>query len=204
MKHRRVPRGFLRGPHAPIVYLDFREGLGSGQGALITGSAGTGGTATGPDGLTITDQQFTIALNLIPNFNPLRGTLFVEARPNAAGTFSRAASLNTDATEEIYIGVSSSSIRGFVVDGGVNQASYTLSTWGTASKKVAIAWENNLINMAADGVPGAADTTATLPTVVNLDIGHVRGSGIFPGTITRIALWNTNFRSDILQNLTLP
>jgi hypothetical protein len=151
----------------------------------------------------ITDQQLTVALNLLPNFNPLRGTMFIEARPNAAGSFSRAVSLNTvDANEEIYIGLNAGAARAFVTDGGVAQASYNLGSWATAMRKVALSWEAGNFNAALNGVPGTPDFAGTLPTLTNLDIGHIRGVSFFPGTIRRVALWETNFSSDVLQNLT--
>ena len=89
-------------------------------------------------------------------------------------------------------------------DGGVTQSGAYLTpayTPGTSYKN-AISFTTNSVTTAAQGVAQAADTTATNPTLTQLEVGHQVGALQLNGNVGGIYGWTRNFSQSELNAVT--
>ena len=72
-----------------------------------------------------------------------------------------------------------------------------------AAHKLALAWQANSFNLADNGsLPGANDTSGTLPTVTRFEFGVGISAGYLGGYLKRAAYWTTRLPNATLQSLT--
>jgi hypothetical protein len=93
--------------------------------------------------------------------------------------------------------------QNLVVVGGVTQSSVSVSgVAANVSGKSADAFKLNDFNTAVNGVLGTADTSGTVPTVTQLDIGSRASSLFLNGIIRKIAFYPTRLSNAQLVALT--
>ncbi|OQB10818.1 MAG: hypothetical protein BWY21_00125 [Parcubacteria group bacterium ADurb.Bin216] len=140
-------------------------------------------------------------------FNATQGTLYVEGGGSNAAGSARLVGISDGTTLNRIINYLSGAtqLAGLVSTGGVAQANPTVNvTSAASSNKLAQAYVVNNVNVAANGTLGAADTSATIPTVTLMRIGaDESGTGaILNGTIARLRYYNTALTNAQLQALT--
>jgi hypothetical protein len=139
-------------------------------------------------------------------YNQAEGTLFAEGviRKNTDGT----PLLFDDTTQDevVRLSVLSSGIPSLVVvDGGVSQAAIGIGSAITApfTYKMAGAIKENDFQAALNGTLGTADTSGTMPTLTRLRLGRrLATTGVYSGTIAKIAYWPKRLSDTLLQQLT--
>ena len=122
-----------------------------------------------------------------------------------ACTFSRGVGVATagtvaalsDNTANEYSSISLTSataVRFDGVDGGVSKWQTTASNAYTpaATSKAAYSAATNSIKMDLDGTAQTEDTVATLPTVTQVQVGHLNGAAFLNGPVNHIYGWTRN------------
>ena len=146
-------------------------------------------------------------------YNQSEGTLFAEVRENGFGALYGIASLDTDTSDnriDLRRSNDVSNVSVFVTTGGVGQATLFRSLPIAAQTYRLIgAYATNDIVAVLNGGAGAADTSATLPTLTHLKIGSLAAgspaTGVafrLNGHIRRIAYWPRRLSNSLLQQLT--
>ena len=187
------------GSELPSLVLDFTQGRTTLP-DWVTCTTPSLSTA----GLSVTAaDNVAVALGLTW-LSQTAGTLVVWATTSVNdGSFRRAASINDGGTtEEIWPGVASGQIRGFVIDGGAAQFSYNPGVAWNGLRKVAVAYEADNFAACVDGGAVTTDTSGTLPTTTRLEIGAIAASNLWNSTIQRVIYFPYRARSDVLQRLT--
>lgn len=140
-----------------------------------------------------------------PWFNAVEGTLYAEAAPLIANTgasrgiFGLSGGTSSNSIS-LYINSSGSLSGGYIVNGGAAQADFT----PTYSNKTALAYKANDVNMGAGGAIGTTDTSATIPTISQVQLGDIYGGTSFKlnGWLRRIAYYPRRLTNAELQALT--
>ena len=85
----------------------------------------------------------------------------------------------------------------------VNQLDYVFGNWTTEPFKSALAFKLNDTQFAFNGSAKATDTSCTLPTVTQLNIGSrpTSSTNQWNGHIRKLAYWNTRLPNQTLQYL---
>ena len=138
------------------------------------------------------------------------GTIYSEIRVNKLlGTASRYVFHLSDGTanNRIYMafsGVSSNILRARIFNGGTLQCSIDSSTiTATGTYKLALAYKNNDIVFYINGVQIGTDTSATIPTCSQVDLGHnYAGASQLNDGINNANIWKTRLTNAQLATLT--
>ena len=69
--------------------------------------------------------------------------------------------------------------------------------------KLAVAQELNNANAAYNGTLSDGDTSVLMPSVNQVEIGSISGTGFYGGTIRRLCFWPTRLPNEVLQTITL-
>jgi hypothetical protein len=144
---------------------------------------------------------------LSPWYNSVAGTLYAEAQSlRPVGDTTRIAALS-DGTANNSIRINAASTTQAVVTGGSTDALFSLTYSVGAVNKWAIAYETNNTNAALNGVAGTTDTTVSLPTVNQLEIGRlaagVSGSPLV-GYLRRVVFYPRRLSNAELVSITSP
>lgn len=148
-------------------------------------------------------------------WNDTEGTAYVEAsfaNDPGSGTTPFILTFNDDTTSNrinLYINKATNGVNIFIATGGVQQ---TLTGVSGAAKytgetmKLAAAWKNSSARMAIDGVLTALDTTITVPTCTQMQIGDQNLAGAasrdYPVHIRKLQYWPERLEDALLANLT--
>lgn len=138
------------------------------------------------------------------------GTIYAEVKVSKLiGTASRYIFHISDGTvnNRIYMAFSGSSsnvLRGRIFSGGTLQCSIDSSTISaTGTYKLALAYKNNDIVFYINGVQIGTDTSATIPTCSQVDLGHnYAGASQFNDSINNANVWKTRLSNSELATLT--
>jgi hypothetical protein len=169
------------------------------QGAFATSVIPTTTTA-----LTRAEDVATVN-TLSPWYNASAGTLYAEAqslRPLADTT--RIAALS-DGTANNSVRINAATSTQSVVTSGSIEASFNLTFSVGAVNKWVIAYETNNANAALNAVAGTTDTTVSLPTVNQLELGRLaNGASGFRlvGHLRRITYYPRRLANADLQTIT--
>lgn len=143
---------------------------------------------------------------LSPWFNAAEGTLYVEGQSeNATNDSGRLASINNGTAAERFelLYSSASEAQAIISDGNVTQASFTEAVTKTNVIKIALAYEINNSNASINGSSEATDTSCTMPTVTQLNIGSRQSaSNPINGHIRRITYYPRRLSNAELQAIT--
>lgn len=142
---------------------------------------------------------------LSPWFNATEGTLYGEAVPlitntgASRGIFGMSGGTSSNSIS-LYINSSGALSGGYIANGGAAQADFT----PTYSNKTALAYKLNDVNMGAGGTVGTTDTSATIPTISQVQLGDIYGGTSFKlnGWLRRIAYYPRRLTNAELQALT--
>jgi hypothetical protein len=144
---------------------------------------------------------------LSPWYSASAGTLFAEAQSlRPVGDTTRIAALS-DGTANNSIRINAASTTQAVVTGGSTDASFSLTYSVGAVNKWAIAYETNNTNAALNGVAGTTDTTVSLPTVNQLELGRLANGASgsrFVGYLRRITYYPRRLSNAELVSITSP
>jgi len=140
----------------------------------------------------------------IPNLKTLCATFRRESGVSVTGVPIALTDGTTSNYADVYVSTNNTT---FVFDGassGVSRWSQNASnayTPGTTSKA---AWSmaTNDIKMAKDGVAQTPDTVATIPTVTQLNVGHIAGFFHLNGNVGGIYGWTRNLSQSELNAVT--
>jgi hypothetical protein len=140
------------------------------------------------------------------------GTVFAEGGPGYIPTGSAIAALVSldDGTSSERIQLRRSDATGgfasaIMVDGGVIQASlfFAGGSWADAvSRKLALAFAVNDVNFSVNGALATPDTSASLPTPTQIQIGNGADLAYLNGHIKRIAYWPARLANATIQSIT--
>jgi hypothetical protein len=152
----------------------------------------------------------TLDLTSVSWFSATEGSLYVDFKRdiNVDGLTTHVVDLNdTTANEVIKISQGSttaSNITGDIDDGGVSQFSVTVNdATVNTRKKVAMAWKLNDSAIAVDGSTPTTDSSCTLPTVTDLQIGAgVSATNTFYGIVRGLIYYDTRLANSTLTTLT--
>jgi len=152
----------------------------------------------------------TLDLTSVSWFSATTGSLYVDFKRdiNVDGLTTNIVSLNdTTANEVIKISQGSttaSNITGDIIDGGVSQFSVAVNDASiNVRKKAAMAWQLNSSAIAVDGSTPTTDTSCTLPTVTDLQIGAgVSATNSFYGIIRTLVYYDTRLANATLTAFT--
>jgi hypothetical protein len=165
-------------------------------GTFATSRILTGGGVRNADVLTYTGGD-------IPNLKTLCVTFRRESGAASVGVVVT----HGDGTsnERAYADMASATALQFAgYDGGVLQWDTTASNAyvpGTVAK-LAFSQATNDLKMAFNGVAQTADTSATMPTNTQLQVGHVNGAFQLSGNVGGIYGWTRNFSQSELNAIT--
>jgi hypothetical protein len=149
------------------------------------------------DSVSITGSNFS------GFYNQSEGTLYAEVRTAVVATTRGMLAASNTVNESINLYRAGSDVYGEIFDGGVLTGTQTVANSGEASK-AAIAYKLNDVATAANGAISAVDTSVTIPTPNELQIGNTYGGNLYPlnGHIRRIAYWPTRRTNAELQSIT--
>jgi hypothetical protein len=155
---------------------------------------------------TVTRSSDVASVNtLSPWFNATEGTLFAEAAPlitnsgAARGVFGLSSGSYSNSMS-LYMNGFGALSGGYIVNGGSDQADLTLAY----NNKTALAYKLNDVNMGSGGVVATTDTSATIPTINQVQLGDIYGGTSFKlnGHLRRIAVYPRRLTNAELQALT--
>jgi len=109
---------------------------------------------------------------------------------------------NGTGNERIGISMSTNVMYAFIVDGGVTQAEITISGAPSGLYKAAIAYKNNDVTFYINGTQIGTDTSATMPTTDQIELGAQFGAGILGDGIDQTILFKTRLSNTQLAELT--
>lgn len=135
-------------------------------------------------------------------FKSTEGTFLATGERAITSNFGRLLSANANnTTSSLDLGASTSGR--WLITNTTSQADITAGTvTANTAFKVAGAFANNDAQMAFNGTLGTADTSVSLPTVSQLDIGADRTAVYLNGRIRSIKFWPTRLPDATLQSLT--
>jgi hypothetical protein len=169
--------------------------------------AGSGASSYIPTGASTVQRaadscQLT-GTNFSSWFNATQGTFFARGQRRLTSNTGMLLSAN-DATNSEAMGLGSSTTgRWLIRDGGSDVASISPGTvTANTTYRIAGAYAVNDAQAALNGTLGTADTSLTLPTVNQLDIGRDRVSVYLDGYVELIKYWPTRLPNATLQSLT--
>ena len=137
-----------------------------------------------------------------------QGTLFVEVdlSNNTSDVFRGIAELNdgTTANRITLFRNLNGTLRLFVRQSSASQADISYATLVTGSVKIAVAYANNDISFYVNGVQVGTDTSATIPTCSDFDLGiqEKNTDRILGDSINQTLLFKTRITNEQLQTLT--
>lgn len=135
-------------------------------------------------------------------FNSTEGTFLATGDRAITSTFGRLLSANANNTTSAF-DLGASTTGRWLITNTTSQADITAGTvTANTAFKVAGAFANNDAQMAFNGTLGTADTSVSLPTVSQLDIGADRTAVYLNGRIRSIKFWPTRLPDATLQSLT--
>jgi hypothetical protein len=110
----------------------------------------------------------------------------------------------SDGTTNNRVSFRTASFAGLVTVGGVAQATIDCGSSGVANAvtNTSLAFRLNSINAALNGVLGSEDTSASIPTVSQLQLGQIAGVAFLNGHIRRIAYFPRRLANAELQAIT--
>lgn len=167
---------------------------GSGASSYVFSGASQGQRAA--DSCSMTGTNFSSW------FNSTEGTFLATGERAITSNFGRLLSANANNTTAAFDLGASTSGR-WLITNTTSQADITAGTVSANTAfKVAGAFANNDAQMAFNGTLGTADTSVSLPTVTQLDIGADRTAVYLNGRIRSIKFWPTRLPNATLQSLT--
>lgn len=168
--------------------------LGSGASSYIpTGSSTVQRVA---DVCTLSSTNFSSW------FNNTEGTFLATGERSITSNFGRLLSANANNTTAAFDLGASTSGR-WLITNTTSQADITAGTVSANTAfKVAGAFANNDAQMSFNGTLGTADTSVSLPTASQLDIGADRTAVYLNGRVRSIKFWPTRLPNATLQSLT--
>lgn len=140
-------------------------------------------------------------------FNATQGTLFAQGRPVATtGAVRTLLSIDDNTANEMYGLVTASGtnqLRSVVTDGGVGQAAITdASTFSAgSSNKYNLAYAANDFAASFNGSAVGTDTSGTLPTVTQMQVGCQAGALHAFGTTYKVAAWSIRQADAVLSRM---
>lgn len=135
-------------------------------------------------------------------FNSTEGTFLATGERAITSNFGRLLSANANNTTSAF-DLGASTTGRWLITNTTSQADITAGTVSANTAfKVAGAFANNDAQMAVNGTLGTADTSVSLPTVSQLDIGADRTAVYLNGRIRSIKFWPTRLPNATLQSLT--
>lgn len=138
--------------------------------------------------------------------NSEEGCFYAEIAPLTIDSTSRDIEISDGNTNRLIIQFNSEGIGGFVIVGGVVQASLNFNNSDTDFKKVALKYKVNDFALFVNGVKIAFDTSgATFPpnTLTRLDFKKVTPSSLeYYGKVKALCLWKTALTDTQLAELT--
>lgn len=146
------------------------------------------------------------ASTLSPWFNPLEGSLYVEASPlSLAGPVQRAAAFS-DGTQQnrlvLDLAASTGAPEFLATAAGVSQAALS-SAAASGVIKLAAAFGATDYRLACNGVLGAGSAPGgAMPTITRLELGQLLGAQFFNGYLRRVRYFPRRLSSSELQALT--
>ena len=223
------PNGWFRCSFTMVMPASATRGMTYSSyptGASI-GAFGATFTATGTDGMYFYGAQTEIgsgASSYIPTgastvqraadvcsmtgtnfsswFNSTAGTFVATGERAITSDFGRLLSANANNTTSAF-DLGASTTGRWLITNTTSQADITAGTvTANTAFKVAGAFANNDAQMAFNGTLGTADTSVSLPTVSQLDIGADRTAVYLNGRIRSIKFWPTRLPNATLQSLT--
>lgn len=152
-----------------------------------------------PDVATMTGTNFSSW------FNAVQGTFVAQFTPSTiSGTRAVLDANDNTANESIRLQNVSADPFFTVTDGGVDQASIDAGTVAANTNyKIAAAYEVNNFAVSLGGGTVGTDTSGTLPTVTQMQIGNSAGGNRLNGYICQISYYNTRLTNTTLQALSI-
>ena len=167
---------------------------GSGASSYVASGASQGQRAA--DVCTMSGTNFSSW------FNSTEGTFLATGERAITSNFGRLLSANANNTTSAFDLGASTNGR-WLITNTTSQADITAGTvTANTAFKVAGAFANNDAQIAFNGTLGTADTSVSLPTVSQLDIGADRTAVYLNGRIRSIKFWPTRLPNATLQSLT--
>ena len=168
--------------------------------------AGSGASSYIPTGASTEQRAADVCTmsgtNFSSWFNSTEGTFLATGERAITSTFGRLLSANANNTTSAFDLGASTNGR-WLITNTTSQADITAGTvTANTAFKVAGAFANNDAQMAFNGTLGTADTSVSLPTVSQLDIGADRTAVYLNGRIRSIKFWPTRLPNATLQSLT--
>lgn len=135
-------------------------------------------------------------------FNIAAGTFLAIGERAITSDFGRLLSANANNTTSAF-DLGASTTGRWLITNTTSQADITAGTVSANTAfKVAGAFANNDAQIAFNGTLGTADTSVSLPTVSQLDIGADRTAVYLNGRIRSIKFWPTRLPNATLQSIT--
>lgn len=162
--------------------------------------------ATGAATATRNADAVSIQTSAIPGNPSSQGTLFVDATAIGLVSASVLELNNNSTTERVALIINSGgSPAAFIVDNNVTQANLAIGAAVVAgtSFKIGTSYALNDIAASRDGSSPSTDTSATMPTITQMQIGRRSdGATLFNGHVRRVAWFSRRLTSAELQTLT--
>jgi hypothetical protein len=169
---------------------------GSGASSYIPTGASTVQRAA--DSCTMTGTNFSSW------FNATEGTFLARGRRRLTSTTAYLLSANDATNSEVFSLGSSTTGNWLIRDGGSDVASISPGTvTANTTYRIAGAYAVNDAQAAFNGTLGTQDTSLTLPTVNQLDIGRDRVTVYLDGHVELIKYWPTRLPDAQLQAITV-
>lgn len=158
-----------------------------------------GALATTPIPAAGTRNADVLKYTTQPDFGAV-GTLYAECVAYGAASFGRFVEVSDGTTnEEAYIGFNTNMGIGIIRDGGALQANFSVALAVNTLGKMAMAYATNSANYAMNGTLGTQDTSCTMPTTTEIDVGCNGASTSQPyGTIKNVRIWTVQ-RNDLVS-----
>lgn len=168
--------------------------------------AGSGASSYIPTGASTVQRAADVctlsSTNFSSWFNNTEGTFLATGERSITSNFGRLLSANANNTTAAFDLGASTSGR-WLITNTTSQADITAGTVSANTAfKVAGAFANNDAQMAFNGTLGTADTSVSLPTASQLDIGADRTAVYLNGRVRSIKFWPTRLPNATLQSLT--
>jgi len=153
------------------------------------------------------DSALMTGANFTNWYNQTEGTLYAEATaPTAtpASSYGIFGVSDNSANNRHVIRKGNAVSAMITVNGGATQATPSpANAWNdTNFHKVAYAYKANDFVGCLDGTLGTVDTSGTVPTVTQAEVGFAQGGLVLSGHIRRIAAWRQRLPGPTLQSKT--
>lgn len=133
------------------------------------------------------------------------GVLFVDADTIASGTRGIVSANNNASTERIEFYSSTTDPKMIVVDGGSTQADIDAGTIVARTNfKLAARYKVNDFAITDDGAAVVTDTSGTIPTPTQLDIGKDQAGNYLNGHIREVRLYTSGVSDTLIQRIATP